>query len=102
MPKKNYTKQWTEYAKERLVGRTITDVSYLTKKECKDGFGWYKRPITFTLDDGKEVLAQMDDEGNDGGVLLIIYPGETVTSEHFPGKEFTKSEVLPVLRLEDE
>ena len=101
MPKKDYTKQWTEYAKERLVGRTITDVAYLTGQECEDGFGWYKRPITFTLDDGKEVIAQMDDEGNDGGVLLIVYPGETVTSEHFPGEKFTKSEVLPVLGLED-
>ena len=102
MSKVNYTKQWTDYAKERLVGRTITDVSYLTSKECEDGFGWYKRPITFTLDDGKEVVAQMDDEGNDGGVLLILYPNETVTSKLFPGEKFTKSEVLPVLGLEDE
>ena len=39
--KKDYTKIWTEYAKERLVGRTITDVSYLTGQECEDGFGWY-------------------------------------------------------------
>ena len=101
MPKKNYTKQWTEYAKERLVGRTITDVSYLTKKECKDGFGLYKRPITFTLDDGKEVVAQMDDEGNDGGVLMIEYPGESVTHPDYPGKKFAKTEVLPVLSRED-
>ena len=101
MPKKDYTKQWTDYAKERLVGRTITDVAYLTPKECDEDFGWYKRPITFTLDDGKVVIAQQDDEGNDGGVLLIVYPGETVTSEHFPGEKFTKSEVLPVLGLDD-
>ena len=99
--KKDYTKIWTEYAKERLVGRTITDVSYLTSEECEDGFGWYKRPITFTLDDGKEVVAQMDDEGNDGGVLLLIYPGETVEYEHSPGQKYTKTEVLPVLGLEN-
>ena len=87
MNKINYTKQWTDYAKERLVGRTITDVSYLTSKECEDGFGWYKRPITFTLDDGKEVVAQMDDEGNDGGALWV-------------GNE-DGEEILPVLSLED-
>ena len=85
--KKDYTKIWTEYAKERLVGRTITDVSYLTGQECEDGFGWYKRPITFTLDDGKEVIAQMDDEGNDGGVLTCLTA--------------SKETILPVLGLGD-
>ena len=69
--KKNLTKYWTEDAAKRFVGRTITKVAYLTSKECEEDFGWYKRPITFTLDNGKIVIAQMDDEGNDGGVLLI-------------------------------
>ena len=100
MAKKNLTKQWTEYAAKRLEGRTIVKVAYLTNEECEGDFGWYKRPITFTLDDGKIVIAQMDDEGNDGGVLLIEYPGETVTYDHSPG-EFRKSEVLPVLSVED-
>ena len=101
MPKKDYTKQWTEYAKERLVGRTITDVAYLTPNECDEDFGWYRRPITFTLDDGKVVIAQQDDEGNDGGVLLIEYPGETVEHEAYPGKLFAKTDTLPVLGLDD-
>ena len=43
----------------------------------------------------------MDDEGNDGGVLYIEYPGEPSTNKHFPGKIFQKSDVLPVLGLED-
>jgi len=98
---KECTKYWTEYAAKRLVGRTITKVEYLDSKNCKDAFGWYKRPITFTLDNGKVVIAQMDDEGNDGGVLLIEYPGETVEHRSFPGKKFMKTEVLPVLSMDD-
>tara|TARA_R110002020_G_scaffold55591_6_gene154091 strand:+ start:990 stop:1301 length:312 start_codon:yes stop_codon:yes gene_type:complete len=100
MTKKNLTKQWTKYASKRLVGRTITKVAYLTNEECEGDFGWYKRPITFTLDDGKVIIAQMDDEGNDGGVLLIEYPGETVTHPGYPG-QFRKTEVLPVLSVGD-
>tara|TARA_R100000656_G_C3853621_1_gene108160 strand:+ start:172 stop:501 length:330 start_codon:yes stop_codon:yes gene_type:complete len=95
------TKYWTKYAKDRLVGRKIVSVAYLTSKECDKDFGWYKRPITFTLDDGKIVIAQMDDEGNDGGVLMIEYPGETTTSKHYPGKVFQKTDVLPVLSVDD-
>ena len=89
----------TNYRKARI--KRITKVAYLTSKECDKDFGWYKRPITFTLDDGKVVIAQMDDEGNDGGVLMIEYPGETVTHKDFPGEKFMKSEVLPVLSLGD-
>ena len=66
----------------------------MTDKECDKDFGWYKRPVTFTLDDGKVVIAQMDDEGNDGGVLLVEFPGETV---EFNGITCLKTEVLPVL-----
>ena len=96
------TKYWTEYAAKRLVGKRITKVEYLTSKECDKDFGWYKRPITFTLDDGKVVIAQMDDEGNDGGVLMIEYPGETTTNKNYPGMKFQKTEVLPVLSVEEE
>lgn len=38
----NITKRWTKVAKDILVGRKIVKVSYLTTKECKDHFGWYK------------------------------------------------------------
>ena len=95
------TKKWTKYAKDRLVGRKIVKVAYLTDKECEDDFGWYKRPITFTLDDGKIVIAQMDDEGNDGGVLLIEYPGETITHPDYQGNKFQKTDTLRVLSRKD-
>ena len=99
MAKKDLTKQWTDYAEKRLVGRKIVSVRYLDSKECDKDFGWYKRPITFTLDDGKLVIAQMDDEGNDGGVLMIEYPGETTLIED---KQYQKTEILPVLRVEED
>ena len=43
----------------------------------------------------------MDDEGNDGGGLLIEYPGETVSPEWAKGEKFMKTEVLPVLSVEN-
>ena len=88
------TKRWTKVAKDILVGRTITKVAYLTRKEAEEDFAWDKRPITFTLDNGLIVIAQMDDEGNDGGVLHIEYPGETMEVN---GNKYLKTEILPVL-----
>ena len=99
--KVNYTKKWNKVASDLLLGRKIVKVEYLSSKECNESFGWYKRPITFTLDDGKVVVAQMDDEGNDGGVLLVECTGETETHPNYPGQKFLKTEVLPVLSLND-
>lgn len=66
-------KYWTKKAQKVLLGKTIVKVHYLTKKTTDD-WGWYKRPIMFTLSDGTQVIAQMDDEGNDGGVLWSLDP----------------------------
>ena len=98
---KECTQYWTEYAAKILLGKTITKVEYLNSKECERDFGWYKRPITFTLNTGEIVIAQMDDEGNDGGVLLVEYPGETVEYKHTPGIKFPKTSTLPVLSTDD-
>ena len=59
---------WPGTANIVLKGKKIVKVEYLTKKECETNM-WYKRPICFKLDDGTWIIAQMDDEGNDGGVL---------------------------------
>jgi len=84
------TKRWTKTAESVLLGRKITKVEYMDKKECDD-YMWYKRPITFILDNGTRIIAQMDDEGNDGGVLWC--------GIHDNGH--LKEEILPVLSLED-
>ena len=81
------TKRWTKIAEDVLLGRRILKVEYMESKECND-YMWYKRPITFILDNGTRVIAMQDDEGNDGGVLACL----TNKAE----------EILPVLGVEDE
>jgi hypothetical protein len=81
------TKQWTKVAKNALLGRQILKVEYMSSEECNE-YMWYKRPITFILDNGTRVIAMQDDEGNDGGVLTCL------TKD--------KEEILPVLGVDDE
>ena len=81
------TKRWTKVAENVLLGRKILKVEYMSNRECND-YDWYKRPITFILDNGTRVIAMQDDEGNDGGVLTCL----TENSE----------EILPVLGVDDE
>ncbi len=60
---------WTKVAKDRLEGRTIVDVRYLSKKETEN-MGWYQRPVVMQLDDGSMIFPSQDDEGNDAGTLF--------------------------------
>ena len=92
---KNLIKRWNKQAKKVLLGRKIVQVKYIDTEEAKS-YMWYKRPVSFTLDDGTRLMVQRDDEGNDGGALLWVNPKETVENKHFPGQKFTKTEVLPV------
>ena len=66
---------WTLKAEEHLLNKQITKVEYITAVEAKENL-WGSRPIAFQVADktGKAswVIAQMDDEGNDGGVLAIL------------------------------
>jgi len=62
-------KRWTKVARDILLNRTITGVRYMNKEEA-DVFGWYKRPLSFHLDNGVWITASQDDEGNDGGALF--------------------------------
>ena len=87
MDPKQCNAYWTKIAQNTLLGRRILKVEYMKNKECKD-YMWYKKPITFILDNGTRVIAMQDDEGNDGGVLTCL------TNE--------KEEVLPVLGVENE
>ena len=75
--------RWTEEASRVLLNRKIVKVEYLPE-DAMDSYGWTKKPVTFWLDDGSWIQAQMDDEGNDGGVLFF-------------GKDNEDQGVLPVL-----
>ena len=83
---KECTQYWTKTAQKVLLNRSIIRVEYMKDKECND-YMWYKKPITFILDNGTRVIAMQDDEGNDGGVLTCL------TED--------KEEVLPVLSVKE-
>jgi len=63
---------WTKKAEKVLLGKRIVKVQYMTADETED-MGWFKRPIAFKLSDDTWVVAQCDDEGNDGGVLTYSH-----------------------------
>ena len=84
----NLTQKWTKLAVDKLVGKKITNVEYMGKQECEE-IGWNKRPICIQLDDNTWIYPQMDDEGNDGGVI------------YYSGKDIDDAETLPVLGMED-
>ena len=83
---KEQIKYWTKTAEKVLLGRSIMKVEYMEDKECNE-YMWYKKPITFILDNGTRVIAMQDDEGNDGGVLTCL--------------THDKEEILPVLGVEE-
>ena len=83
---KNLTDRWNKQAKKVLLGRKIVQVKYIDTKEAKS-YMWYKRPVSFTLDNGTRLIIQQDDEGNDGGALW------------YGNKD--GEDLLPVLGLED-
>ena len=83
---KNLTERWNKQAKKVLLNRKIVQVKYVDTKEA-NSYMWGKRPISFTLDNGTRIIAQMDDEGNDGGALW------------YGNKD--GEDLLPVLSLED-
>jgi hypothetical protein len=51
-----------------LTGKTIASVRYMSDAECKR-LMWVSRPILIRFTDGSYIIPQMDDEGNDGGVM---------------------------------
>ena len=66
----NLTESWTTDAEKVLLNKRIVKVEYMTAKESND-YMWNNRPITFLLDDGTRIIAQMDDEG-----VLPVLRGE--------------------------
>jgi len=66
---KDYTKYWTDIAKEQLLGKKIVDVRYLTAEEAED-LGWNERSVAFQTQDGLWFYPSRDDEGNGGGALF--------------------------------
>lgn len=71
--------RWTKYAEKHLLGRTITQVCYMTDKEVEQ-LGWYNAAVVFVLDDGSLIFPSQDDEGNNAGALFGQSPtGDDIT-----------------------
>tara|TARA_B100000575_G_C23011636_1_gene582737 strand:- start:779 stop:1024 length:246 start_codon:yes stop_codon:yes gene_type:complete len=66
---KTIDSKWTKYASDKLVGKTIKLVRYLSEKEA-ESLGWYSRPLVIEFTDNSIIFPSKDDEGNDGGALF--------------------------------
>ena len=55
---------------DHLIGKTIVAVRHLNKEELGD-MDWYGRVPVIVLDDGTEIIASQDDEGNGPGRFFI-------------------------------
>ena len=64
--------RWTGYAAEKLVGRTIKNVRYLSDDE-KETLDWDSGSLVIELDDGNSIFPSADDEGNGPGALFTTY-----------------------------
>lgn len=69
MAKRNWEAQMLEAAEAVLVGKRITKVRYMTQKEAAEE-GWMHRPLVICFDDGTQLYASRDAEGNDAGVMF--------------------------------
>lgn len=64
------TTDWQKKAEKQLLGRKIVALRWISTQEAED-MDWFNRPIVLELDDGKFLIPQSDNEGNDGGTLWI-------------------------------
>lgn len=61
-------KEWVARVGKHLLGRKITKVEYLSKKECGD-LDWSSCPVCIQLDGHVWLTPISDTEGNDGGAI---------------------------------
>lgn len=52
-----------------IKGQKIIDVREQTEEEMEE-LGWYKPAVVIVLENGTELFASKDDEGNDSGVIF--------------------------------
>jgi hypothetical protein len=71
-PEKKFEKELIAKAKKHLLGRTITDIRFMSETE-RDNNAWDKRGIVITLDDGNILYPMTDEEGNDAGAIGTSY-----------------------------
>lgn len=72
MSNEELKKQWSKEASDKLVGRKIVAVRYMTQDEVDD-CGWFNAAVILRLEDGTLLYPQADDEGNNAGSLATTY-----------------------------
>lgn len=78
------TARWTKYGVERLEGRKITKVRYMTAEESiAVGFDGH-RAIVLQLDNGAMIFPSTDCEGNGPGALFGSSPPGSDEDWTFP------------------
>ena len=71
-PEKEFEKNFLIKAKKHLLGRTISDIRFMTDEE-RDNNGWNKRGIVLILDDGNILYPMADAEANESGAMGTSY-----------------------------
>ena len=71
-PEKKFEKDFIAKAKKYWLGRTITDIRFMSEEE-RDNNAWDKRGIVIILDDGNILYPMSDEEGNDTGAIGTSY-----------------------------
>ena len=67
-------KTWIKEIEKNLLGKTITGIRYMSAAEVEH-FGWYDKAVIIQLNDGGELMASADDEGNNAGAIFTTYEG---------------------------
>lgn len=67
-------RQWISEIEAKLVGKKITGIRYMSAREVEH-FGWYDKAVIIQLEDGGELMASADDEGNNAGAIFTNYEG---------------------------
>ena len=65
--------QISEQTAKTLIGKRIVGLGKLPDKTVAE-YGWTHSPWILMLDDGTQVFAQSDDEGNNAGRLNVYNP----------------------------
>ena len=72
MSKTNLEQEWVQAISDKLVGKTIKEVRYISDEEAR-GMDWHARSVAIQLSDGQWVFPMQDDEGNGPGALSTTY-----------------------------
>lgn len=69
-----YVDRTNESAQAAFVGQRIKSARWLSAEEAAE-FGWDERPFQIELENGVQIVASQDPEGNGPGALFVNVKG---------------------------